>query len=158
MIFSSSAKGLLFNLFVSLLLVLGLSACSVSESGGDKLQDGYFTAAAAEFDANGWKECITIYIDNNRIVTVEYNAKNASGFLKSWDMEYMRQMSAVAGNYPTKYTRVYAQALLNRQDPDKIDALAGATHSYKSFKVLARAVIDQARAGDKKVALVELSD
>ncbi|MFP3042514.1 FMN-binding protein [Treponema primitia] len=144
-------------MFVSLLLVLGLSACSIGKPGGDKLPDGYFTAAAAEFDAHGWKEFITIYIDNNRIVTVEYNAKNASGFLKSWDMEYMRQMNAVTGNYPTKYTRGYAQALLNRQDPNKIDAIAGATDSYKSFKILARAVIDQARAGDKKVAQVELS-
>jgi major membrane immunogen (membrane-anchored lipoprotein) len=142
-------------LIIFLLLISIVAACSGQNSTA-KLSNGYFTAEAAEVDSYGWKEYITVFIDNNRIVTVEYNAKNASGFLKSWDMEYMRQMNAVTKNYPTKYTRYYAQALLDRQDPERIDCLTGATDSFGSFKILARAVIDQARAGDKKVARVEV--
>jgi major membrane immunogen (membrane-anchored lipoprotein) len=121
------------------------------------LVDGYYTAEAAAFDRHGWKDFITIYIENNLIVAVEYDGKNAGGLLKTWDMEYMRQMDAVWGNYPSKYTRSYTGALLNRQDPEKIDVMSGATVSYESFKVLARAVIEQAKNGEKKVAVVELS-
>jgi major membrane immunogen (membrane-anchored lipoprotein) len=120
------------------------------------MADGYYTAAAASFDKHGWKEFVSIFVNNNRIVTVEYNARNESGFIKSWDIIYTRTMNAVNGIYPNKYTRIYASALLNRQDPGRIDALTGATDSWKIFQILAAAAIDHARAGDKKVAQVEI--
>jgi major membrane immunogen (membrane-anchored lipoprotein) len=120
------------------------------------LADGYYTAEVASFDAYGWKEFVSIYVNNNKIATVEYNAKNESGFIKSWDMDYMRVMNAADGTYPNKYTRAYSVSLLNRQDPHRIDALAGATYSYITFRLLAAAAIAQARAGDKNVALVDL--
>jgi major membrane immunogen (membrane-anchored lipoprotein) len=144
------------GLIASLLLIPLLGACSGSASGEDKIFNGYYTAEAAAFDRYGWKEYITVFIDDNRIVTVEYDAKNAAGFLKSWDMAYLRRMNALTGNYPTKYIRAYENALLDRQDPAGIDALAGATESNGSFKLLAAAAINQARAGDKKVVPVEL--
>jgi major membrane immunogen (membrane-anchored lipoprotein) len=157
---------MIFKRFVQILffgvLAAILSTCGTAEDtaarrpGGDRIANGYYTAEADAFDEFGWKEYITIYVDNNRIVTVEYDAKNTSGFLKSWDMNYMRQMNALGGNYPSKYTRYYATALLNRQNPERIDVLSGATVSFYSFKKLAAAVLQQAKAGDKKVAQVEL--
>ncbi|AEF83981.1 major membrane immunogen [Treponema primitia ZAS-2] len=165
MIFKRTIKILLPGLILGAVI---LSSCiqenDPDQSGpvipGGKLtiNEGYYTAEGASFDNHGWKEFLTVYIDHNRIVTVEYDAKNSSGFLKSWDMEYMREMKAVKSNYPTRYTRTYATALLNRQDPAKIDVLTGATNSYKSFKLLAEAVIEQAKAGDRKVAQVELPE
>jgi major membrane immunogen (membrane-anchored lipoprotein) len=113
-------------------------------------------AEVASFDAHGWKEYLSIYINNNRIVTVEYNAKNASGFIKSWDMDYMREMNARDGTYPNQYTRAYSLSLLNRQDPARVDAIAGATDSYGTFRLLSEAAIAQAKAGDKRAAFVEL--
>jgi major membrane immunogen (membrane-anchored lipoprotein) len=142
------------------LMICCLSSCSSARSPDTealKLYDGYFTAEAASFDSQGWKEFVSIYVNNNKIVTVEYNAKNASGFIKSWDMDYMRLMNASKGTYPNKYTRTYAQALLNRQDPSKIDAMTGATESWRSFVLLAGAAIDQAKAGNKKVAFIDTS-
>ncbi|AEF81792.1 major membrane immunogen [Leadbettera azotonutricia] len=137
----------------SLLLAMLLSGC---QKDIPHLFDGYYTAEADDFDENGWKEFVTIYTNNNQIVTVEYNAINASGFIKSWDMEYMRLMNRISGSYPNQYTRYYAVSLLNRQDPSKIDAISGATHSYYYFQSLAWAAIAKARAGDKHVALVAL--
>jgi major membrane immunogen (membrane-anchored lipoprotein) len=113
-------------------------------------------AEAASFDAHGWKEYLSIYINNNRIVTVEYNAKNASGFIKSWDMDYMREMNAHNGTYPNQYTRAYSVALLDLQDPARVEVVAGATDSHASFRLLAEAAIAQAKAGDKRVAFVEI--
>jgi major membrane immunogen (membrane-anchored lipoprotein) len=125
-------------------------------SGGARLANGYYTAEAASFNRHGWKEYITIYVDNNNIVTVEYDAKNASGFPRSWDLDYMRVMVALEGTYPTAYGREYSMALLRLQKPEGIDALAGATESYNCFKILAATAISQARANNKDVALVEL--
>lgn len=144
-------RGLL--LAVMLLSSLFSSACSQNALG---MQDGYYTAETASFDKDGWKEYIAIYVNDNKIITVEYNAKNSSGFIKSWDMQYMRNMNEASGTYPNKYARAYAVALLNRQNPAKVDAITGATHSGVKFQLLAEAAIAQAKAGDKKVAFVEL--
>jgi major membrane immunogen (membrane-anchored lipoprotein) len=142
--------------------ILLIVSCSIggrnAGSGGQKLADGYYTAEARFYDRYGWKDYITIYIDNNNIVTADYDAKNASGFLKSWDMDYMRLMGAHLGIYPAMYSRDYSAALLRLQEPEGIDVLAGATISYNSFKILAETAISQARANKKNVALVELPD
>jgi major membrane immunogen (membrane-anchored lipoprotein) len=87
---------------------------------------------------------------------VEYNAKNSSGFIKSWDHEYMRRMDAADGTYPNEYTRIYATALLNLQGIEKIDAISGATTSFQVFKLLTEAVLEQAKTGAKHVALVKI--
>ncbi|MDR2470579.1 MAG: FMN-binding protein [Treponema sp.] len=136
-----------------LLAALLLAACGPDSKSG-VFRDGYYTAEMAEFDSHGWKEFISIYVNRGSIVTVEYDAKNASGFIKSWDPDYMRHMNARSGNYPNKYARNYAHALLTYQDPLRIDALTGATESYHTFLLLASAVLDRARTGTKLIAFV----
>lgn len=140
---------------ILLILVMLLSSCTSSDS---EMHDGYYSAEAASFDSYGWKEYITIYVRDNTIVTVEYNARNASGFIKSWDMDYMREMAAISGTYPNEYVRAYAVSLLNWQNPVDVDAISGATHSYNSFQLLANAAIAQANAGDKQVVPVEIPE
>ena len=140
------------------LMLSALGGCSGCSSGSSGLRDGYYTAEAADFDHLGWKEYLTIYVNNNTIVTAEYNAKNASGFLRSWDMDYMRRMNKATGTYPNKFSRAYTSALLNRQNPNQINAIYGAEQSHKIFQLLAEAAIDRARAGDKKVAFVSLPE
>ena len=100
-------------MFLPLLLLL-LPACSQN---AQQMHDGYYTAEVTSFDDQGWKPFLTIYVSNNKIVTVEYNAKNASGFIKSWDMDFMRRMKSAVGTYPNKYVRAYAAALLDKQNP-----------------------------------------
>lgn len=148
-------KRYLYFAAMILTFVLIFSACAQDST---RMQDGYYTSEAASFDSHGWKEYLTIYVSDNKIVTVEYGAYNASGFLKSWDMDYMRTMNALDGTYPNEYTRTYRTALLNWQTPDEIDAMTGATESHASFQMLAKAVIAQARAGNKQVALIELDE
>ena len=147
-----SVKKMVLLCLVAVLLLVG---CSSSEV---KMLDGYYTAEAAEFNGHGWKEYITIYVHKNAIITVEYDARNASGFIKSWDMEYMRQMNIADGTYPNKYSREYIEALLSRQDPDKVDAVAGATYSHAAFQLLAKAAIENAKQGDTSVAFIVLPE
>ena len=138
------------------LLTAGSSCARGSSERGLGMRDGYYTAETRGFDLYGWKEIVSIYVNNNKIVTVEYKAENASGFIKSWDMDYMRTMNAASGTYPNKYSRIYAADLLETQNPAKVDALTGATESFFVFRLLAEAAIARARAGDKEVALVDI--
>ncbi|MCI9586884.1 MAG: FMN-binding protein [Oscillospiraceae bacterium] len=135
---------------LALLLVAALTSCG----GEDTLQDGYYTAQAAEY-SHGWKEYITIMVKDGSIVSVEYNAENPSGFIKSWDNAYMQNMLHVNGTYPNEYTRYYAGQLLEGQGNGGIDALTGATSSHSSFQKLAEAVLEQARKGDSSIVLVD---
>ena len=139
------------TILLSLLLMLSLlTACG----GQSKLQDGYYTAQAAEFNF-GWKEYITILVKGGNIISVEYNAENASGFIKSWDNAYMQTMLHTNGTYPNEYTRYYASQLLEGQGEGSIDAITGASSSHGTFQMLAQAVLEQARQGDSSIVFVD---
>lgn len=122
-----------------------------------ELIDGYYTAENTDYN-HGWKDFLTIYVNNGRIVTAEYDARNRAGFIKSWDMDYMRVMNQYDNNYPNKYTRNYVSELVARQGASGIDAMSGATDSFVSFRRLADAVIAQARTGDVKVVFISIEN
>ncbi len=147
-------KRILSLLMTIILLAVSLTACGEETQG---LHDGYYTAQAAQF-SHGWKEYITIMVKGGSIVSVEYNAENPSGFIKSWDNAYMQNMLHVTGTYPNEYTRYYAGELLEEQSGEAIDALTGATSSYGSFQKLAAAVLEQARRGDSSIVIVETAE
>ena len=145
--------------FSTLALALALAffpaACT---PGTPELKDGYYTAEADAFDAQGWKEYLTICVFNGRIVSAEYNARNSRGFLRSWDMADKRRSTLATGTNQSKYSREYAAALLNRQDPAQIMPIPGASQVFPNFQRLAEAAVKQARAGNPQVALVRLMD
>lgn len=140
------------SIITILLLAAFLTGCGKTAN----LQDGYYTAQASEFDF-GWKEYITIMVKGGSIVSVEYNAENASGFIKSWDNPYMQNMLHSSGTYPNEYTRYYAGQLLDNQGEKEIDVLTGASSSHGSFQKLAAAVLEQAKKGDSNVVYVDTS-
>ncbi len=140
----------ILNIVLVLLCVMIFTACGNKEG----LKDGYYTAQASEYNF-GWKEYITIMVKGGSIVSVEYNAENSSGFIKSWDNAYMQTMLHANGTYPNEYTRFYAGQLLEGQGEGDVDALSGATSSYGSFQKLAEAVLEQARQGDSGVVVVD---
>lgn len=133
-----------------LLLVVSITACGKTT----ELQDGYYTAQAADYH-HGWKEYITIMVKGGNVVSVEYNAENPSGFIKSWDSAYMQTMLHSTGTYPNQYTRYYASQLLESGRSDSIDVLSGASSSHSSFQKLAEAVLEQAREGDSSIVYVD---
>lgn len=136
--------------FIVMLMTSQIMGCNVMNS----MEDGYYTAEMAEYSF-GWKEYVCIQVRNDVIVSVEFNAKNESGFIKAWDNAYMKNMGRSQGIYPNKYTREYAQQLIEGQKDTQVDAISGATNSGENFKKLAEAVIEQAKVGDTSVKLVE---
>ena len=145
-------KHILWGVVISVLLLTG--ACSSSKY---QMHDGYYCAEAKEFDDNGWKEYVTIFVSSGQIILVEYNAFNEAGFLKSWDMDFMREMNASNNTNPNAYTRYYAGKLLNYQKSQDIDILSGATYSYYIFIQLAEAAINSAKQGKTETATVKLN-
>ncbi|WP_312447045.1 FMN-binding protein [Lacrimispora sp.] len=134
-----------------LMLVFSLSGCKKQES---RLEDGFYTVEMSDYN-NGWKEFVTIRVSGNKIVTVEYNARNASGFIKSWDIPYMRNMLDKKGTYPNRYTRTYAANFLAAQSDKGIDAVTGASISGGNFQKMASFLMEKARKGDDSLGIVE---
>jgi major membrane immunogen (membrane-anchored lipoprotein) len=151
----NSIKLLTAVLLAAGLLITGLGSCSAEKY---SLHDGYYGAEAAEFDSDGWKEYAVICVSNGRIILVEYNAFNAAGFIKSWDMGYMREMNTAVGTYPSAFSRYYGGRLLLGQGTENINALSGATRSYRSFMRLADAALENARQGNTETSLVTLDE
>ena len=141
------------RLVLCICLVFLLISCGARSSG---LKDGYYSAEAAEFDNHGWKEYVTICVSGGRIILIEYNAFNPSGFIRSWDMDYMRAMDAIGGIYPNAYTRHYSRMFLEKQGVNGIDAITGASHSFPVFIKLAETVLQNAREGNRKTAFVRI--
>ncbi len=133
-----------------LLLCSALSVCGC----GSKMKDGFYTAEMSEY-SHGWKEYLCIMVKDGTITYAEYNAKNSSGYIKSWDNAYMENMITVNGTYPNEYTRNYVSQLLETQDPESVDAISGASSSGANFKKLSAAAIRQAVKGDPSTIVVE---
>lgn len=133
-----------------LLLCSALSICGC----GSKMKDGFYTAEMSEY-SHGWKEYLCILVKDGTIIYAEYNAKNSSGYIKSWDNAYMETMLTANGTYPNEYTRNYVAQLLETQDPEAIDAISGASSSGANFKKLSAAAIRQAVKGNSSTIVVE---
>ena len=142
-------------LLAAVLALTAILMTGCANGGNGSMKDGYYTAEMSEF-SRVWKEYVTICVNGGSIASVEYNALNASGFIKAWDMAYMRDMGAVSGMYPNRYTREYARQLMENQSVDGIDTVSGATSSGVYFRLLADGVIRQAMLGDDDVAIVEM--
>lgn len=138
--------------FMITLFCLTLLLCGCANSA--MMKDGFYTAEMAEY-SHGWKEYLCIMIKNDTIIYAEYNAKNPSGYIKSWDNTYMQNMLTVNGTYPNEYTRNYVSQLLESQTPGVLDAISGASSSAETFKKLSIAVINQAVKGDSSTIIVE---
>ncbi|MDR3319201.1 MAG: FMN-binding protein [Clostridiales bacterium] len=123
---------------------------------GGAMRDGYYTAKAADFGDGGWKDYVTIYVSDGQIVTAEFNAQTKSGFIRSWDSDYLSNEYAETELYPSKYFRAYTTDLVRLQNPANILAVAGAERQLEVFQLLAEAAIAHARAGDKTIAVVGL--
>ncbi len=136
--------------FCMMLIVITLliSGC------GSKMKDGFYTAEMSDYSF-GWKEYLCILVKDGDIVYAEFNAKDPSGYIKSWDNAYMENMGTLSGTYPNEYTRYYVAELIESQNSEDIDTLTGATTSGSNFTRLAAAVTKQAVRGKSTTIIVE---
>lgn len=141
------------KIICAFLVCILLTGGCTKEQKQQVMQDGSYTAQMSEY-SSGWREYVTIIVKNSEIVSVEYNAENPSGFIKSWDNSYMNKMKSITGTYPNEYTRYYAAQLYGQKEMPEIDVLTGASTSASNFQKLSKAVIEQAMNGDSSIVKV----
>lgn len=119
------------------------------------LQDGTYRAEVKEADERGWKAFVEATVVDGKITEANYDYVNADGGLKSEDEEYNKMMKDAAGTSPAEYGPALGEALVETQDPSKVDVVSGATHSSEIFTTLATALMENMTTGNTEVAIVE---
>lgn len=137
----------LLTLALVAVLALSLVACGGSGSG---IKDGTYTAQYKE-PSHDWTEYLAVTYKDGAITDVDFDAKDADGNLKS---------EATAETYPmdplpSEWIPQLEENIKTAGTADKIEAIAGATSSSESAKVLMAAVESQAKAGKTEVVLVD---
>lgn len=123
--------------------------CSVSDP--EPLVDGTYTVTYDQPDSTNWKAFMTVEISDGVISDVHYDYQGTGeneGILKSEDAAYNEAMFATKGTKPTLYLDELEKALLQHQDPDKVETVSGATTTSKDFRTFVEAVMASAREGN----------
>lgn len=128
-------------LSLALVLILSISVLVACDSGDKSYEDGNYTAET-DFDDKGWKGVIDVTVEDGEITSVTYDELDEEDNKKSEDEEYAESMEGAAGITPEDAYEQLEEALINTQDPEQIDAVAGATGSTEQFKKLAEEALN----------------
>jgi major membrane immunogen (membrane-anchored lipoprotein) len=99
-------------------------------------------------------------VNNGQITICEFDARNLSGFRRSWDMDYMLgwQSASGSGVRLSNYIISYQNSLVTLQDPRKIQPIPGSRNVHDVFVNLAENAIAQAKSGKRGVVFVKLPE
>jgi major membrane immunogen (membrane-anchored lipoprotein) len=109
---------------------------------GEDYQDGIYTAEEAEFDDRGWKPMITVIVRDQKIIGAHYDEINKENNLKSFDQEYLENWKEKSGTNLVTAEEQLVKSLVDKQDPQQLDAISGATSTTDKFKSLATRALE----------------
>ncbi len=113
------------------------------------LKTGIYKVAYDQADFRGWKAFFSMQVDETgEVKTVKYDYEGKNGVNKTQDAGYNRAMKNKNGLGPESYCPRFEKSLIIYQDPAKVDAITGATHSYHTFKDFSTAAFAAAARGD----------
>lgn len=131
--------------WLSLAMVLTLVLVfAVGCSSGADFKDGQYQAES-DFDDKGYKGSIEIVVKDGKITEVDYDELDEDGAKKSVDEDYAEAMEGVSGTKPAQAYEDLESSLVKSQDPDKVDAVTGATGTSELFKELAKKALEDAK-------------
>lgn len=121
----------MFSLFVLL-----LAGCA-GGGGEEKVsyQDGSYEAESAK-DDRGAYGTITVIIENGKITAADYEEIQSDGTPKGEDYSYQTSVDAQPK---------YEAELVEKQNPDKVETVSGATSTWNKFKEAAKGALDKAK-------------
>ena len=114
---------------------------------GSSYKDGAYKAQYKDADEHGWTEFVEVTVKDGKVT---------DGKLKSQDAEYKSYMEAT-GTWPEKFYGDIAEQYKEKQSAEKMDAVAGATNSSDSFKVLMTELEQSMKEGNTDTITVEAS-
>lgn len=110
--------------------------------GDETYEDGTYNAEG-ETDERGWKATIEVTVENGKITEAKFDEVKEDGTLKSQDEAYIERWSSATG---AKAPEVYAQLeedLIEKQNPEDVETITGATQATEKFKTLAAEALKQ---------------
>ena len=128
-------------------VVVESSSEATSEAAAE-LKDGTYTLVEKNFDTRGWKTEFSITVVDGKITESTYENVNEAGAKKSEDADYQARMVAKAGVGPADYFPALNNQLVEKQDPEAVEVVTGATGSSDTFKKYAPMLVEAAEAGD----------
>ena len=128
------------GIVIVLLVVLGLAIyINAQRQAGPDWQDGTYVARSNP-DERGWFGEIEVTIKDGKITKANYEELNQEGNRKGADYPYP------AG--PESHDD-YEKRLVDSQDPDKVEAITGATQTRDRFVEAAKEALRKAEQGDQ---------
>jgi major membrane immunogen (membrane-anchored lipoprotein) len=125
---------------ILVLLALVLAAC-----GGGKLKDGSYEGRSTA-DSRGAYGVVKIEVKDGKIASAEFLQYNSDGTVKdesygkeSGEENYKKAQDALENS------RQYPEKLVETQNVDKVDAVTGATSSWKQFQEAAKDALAKAK-------------
>lgn len=140
---------------LSLLSIGILTATLLVGCGTKGPKDGTYKAEYDTYDVHGWKSFVEITVADSTITDVNFDYINEEGKLKSEDEGYKQTMEKSSGTYPSKFSSDLEEALIEKQNPNEIDVVTGATTSTDHFKSLVTYAMQYAEKGKSETAIVE---
>ena len=146
-------------LILSLILTLSLLVgCATKPKGAVVYKNGNYEVSFNKQDKNGWLGQVKVKIVNEKIISVDFNYKNAvTGELITNDDAHAKLMYAATKTTPAKASKQLTDGLIKTQDITKVDTITGATTTTSDFKTLSTVALDNAKKGTPMVAVVHYS-
>ncbi|MBQ8707036.1 MAG: FMN-binding protein [Succinivibrionaceae bacterium] len=136
------------KLAMGLALALSLAGCQKPE-----YHDGVYSARSFADDRGGYG-VITVTLKGGRFAECSYVSYTRDGKIKDRDYGRLHHGKQANAEFYGKAQKAvegmnqYAGQLLNTQDPDKVDAVTGATRSYEQFQDALEKALEQAEIGN----------
>lgn len=144
------------KVLISLLAAVTAAALFTGCQDSGSYKDGTYKAQYKNADDHGWTEYVTVTVSGGKFTAVEFDALNEDGGKKTEDEEYKAAYTGAGyETYPADYTQKLEDSLLSKQNPDDVDAVAGATNSSTSFKELVKKLESRMKKGDTSTLIVD---
>ncbi len=120
------------------------------------MKDGTYKAEFSTFDDHNWKDFVELTVSGGKITEVNFDSVNKEGTLKNGDEAYDKAMKdAGFATWPSDFFPKLEKQLLDTQDVEKVDVVAGATHTSDALKVLVKELSKNMSKGDTATVKVE---
>ena len=139
-----------------MLILIGVLC--ITSLGFAKMNDGVFRSEAKDFDKRGWKVFLDLTVKDGKIESANFDYINKDGKLKSEDVEYNKKYKEISKIDVPELKEIFSEELVQTQNPDEIEDVAGATESLVQFKLLSKEAIIASESGVKEPVRIDLSN
>lgn len=149
--------GILLRRFLAAIVCITILFAFTGCGGSAKktYHDGVYTARFKNYDSYGYKDFVRVEVKDGVVTHIDFNGINELGELKTDDKDYESQMTSVRDTNPKRYTADLINQMLDKENINEVDDVAGATWSSACFKKLYSELEQRMVAGDTTLLEVD---